>query len=49
MWGRERQGRVEKAIWHGVRGKWNKERWEPEKEPRNFVLLLIRFTVRNFS
>ena len=23
-------------------------KWEPEKEPGNLVLLLIRFTVRNF-
>lgn len=43
------QGWGEKVTWHGVWGNWNKERMELDKEPRTLVLLLIRFTVRNFS
>ena len=38
VWGREKQECVEKIILHGVWGKWNKERREPEKEPKNLGL-----------
>lgn len=43
------QGWGENVTWHGVWGNWNKERMELDKEPRTLALLLIRFTVRNFS
>ena len=43
----EKQKYVEKIIRRVVWGKWNKERQESEKEPKNLVLLL-RFTMGNF-
>ena len=47
--GRGEEGWAEKIIWHGVLGSWNKETWEPDEDPRNSVLLLTRFTGRDFS
>lgn len=31
-----RPGVAGKIIWCGVWGNWHQERWDPDKEPRNF-------------